>query len=201
MNKLFASLILALLVFALSACGNNTSKSNAISVVELTERENAILSTISDKSFVFDFNIDNEYKEASVWIEKHEAGELVNDKLSFLTTKVGTNGSIILTVSKTNDNAKQHMFNIGISSNGGSSSISGFDKNPNGLDNMSSVWGNFQGENTSIEGEVVLASICYSNDENGMSSLTADFYKDVESNMNELEKYDVVYLFKTEFIK
>lgn len=200
MKRLFAILIVFLLVFALSACNNNSSKSNTISAVELTERENAILSTTSDKSFVFDFNIDNEYKEVSVWIEKYESGKLVDDKISHITTQVEENGSIIFATSKRDDSQKQHTFNIGIRSNGSTSSISGFDTISDGLDDMSSVWGNFQEENITIEGEALLASICYSNDES-MASLTTDFYKDVDGHLNELEDYEVVYLLKTEFIK
>ncbi|QUW23614.1 hypothetical protein JSQ81_08980 [Sporosarcina sp. Marseille-Q4063] len=75
-------IIVALLVFVLSACVTNNAKSNTISAVGLTERENAILSTTSDISFVFDFNTDSEYKEVSVWIEKYELGKLVDDKIS-----------------------------------------------------------------------------------------------------------------------
>lgn len=198
MNRLL--MILALLIFLLSACSNNDSKSNIISAVELTERENAILSTISDKSFVFDFNIDSEYKKVSVWIEKYEFGEMVHDKISPITTQVEGNGSIIFATSKVDDNQKQHTFNIGISSIGSTGSISGLDTSSFDLDGMSSVWGSFQEVNNSVEGEVVLASICYSTDGH-MRSLTTDFYQDVDSHMNELENYDVVYLLKAEFIK
>ncbi|MEC5424723.1 hypothetical protein QGM71_14640 [Virgibacillus sp. C22-A2] len=198
-KKILAILLLVLLVFALGAC-NNDSNSNTISSAELTARENAILSTTSDKSFVFDFNIDSEYKEISVWIEKYELGKLVDDKLSHVTTEVEQGGSIIFATSK-NDNEKKNTINIGIDSNGGTASISGFDTNSNGIEKMSSVWGNFQGKKTLNEGEVVLANISYSNDENGMSSLTADYYDDVESHMNELKEYDVAYLLKAEFFK
>ena len=198
MKRLF--IIVALLVFVLSACVNNNAKSNTISAVELTERENAILSTTSDNSFVFDFNIDSEYKEVSVWIEKYELGKLVDDEISSLTTQVEENGSIIFATSKADGSRKQHTFNIGISGNDSMSSISNIETNLDDLDAMSSVWDNLQEENNSIEGEVVLASICYSSD-GSMSSLTTDFYKDVDGHMNELEDYDVVYLLKAEFNK
>jgi len=198
MKRLF--IILALLVFVLSACVNNNAKSNTISAVELTERESAILSTTSDKSFVFDFNIDSAYKEVSVWIEKYELGKLVDDKISSISTPVEENGSIIFATSKADGSRKQHTFNIGISGNGSLGSISNFETNSDDLDAMASVWGNLQEENNSIEGELVLASICYSSD-GSMSSLTSDFYKDVDGHMSELEDYDVVYLLKAEFNK
>ncbi|MFJ8235438.1 hypothetical protein ACIQ34_06755 [Ureibacillus sp. NPDC094379] len=201
MKRTLTILISALLLFILSACDDNNS--NTISVAELTDRENAILSSSSVGSFVFDFNIDKEYKEVTVWIEKYESGNLVEDKIGELTTQVEGDGSIIFTTSKTNYSQKQPTFNIAISSKEGVSfvsSISAFDQNSNSLDDMSSVMGPFPKENTFIEGEVVLGSICYSKD-GIMNSLTADFYQDVDGHINELEKYDVVYLFKADFIK
>lgn len=191
--------ISALLVFNFSACDNK--KTNTISVGVLTERETAILSTTSDKSFVFDFNIDSEYKKASVWIEKYELGELVNDKLSYMVTQVEGNGSIIFVMSKMIKNQKQRMFNIGISSKDSLSSISGYDQISDDLENKSSVWGSFPGENISLDGQVILASICYSNDRTGISSLSNGFYSNADGQMNELKNYDVVYLLKVEFLK
>ncbi|MFJ7933823.1 hypothetical protein [Sporosarcina sp. NPDC096371] len=197
MKKLF--LFVALSVLVLSACANNDSQSNTISTVELTERENAILTITSDKSFVFDFDIDSEYKELSVWVEKYEFGKLVDDKINSIITPVETSGSIVFATSKWDGSVKHQAFNIGISSNGSTGSSSNLIENLTGLDKMSSVWGDFLEENKSIEGELVLASICYSSDDSGMSSLSNDFYNDVEGHMGELDKYDVVYLLKAEF--
>jgi len=197
MKKLFSIVVLA--VFVLSACVNNDSQANTISTVELTERENAILSITADSSFVFDFNIDSEYKELSVWVEKYAFGKLIDDKVSSISTTVEENGTIVFATSKADGRQKQQTFNIGISGNGSTGSVSGFDANAVDLDKMASVWSDFQEENKSIEGKVVLASICYSSDENGMSSLPNDFYKDTEGHMSGLEEYDVVYLLKAEF--
>jgi hypothetical protein len=200
MKRLIPFLIAVIFLLALSACDNSKSKLNSISTAELTDRENAIISTTSDKSFVFDFNIDEDYEEVSVWIEKYQSGKLMGEKISSITSEVKKNGSIIFTTSKTNDGQKEHSFNIGISSNGSIASISGVDSKSGELADMSSVWGTFQGENTLIEGEVVLASICYSNDDS-MASLTTDFYKDVDGHLSELEDYDVAYILRAEFIK
>ncbi|MFE7064957.1 hypothetical protein ACFVAD_22765 [Sutcliffiella sp. NPDC057660] len=199
--KSFIQLIsIAMLVLTLCACSNEAvSKSNTVSVEKLSEKENAILSTTSDKSFVFDFNIENEKKEVRVWIEKYEFGELVEDKISDLTSMVEKTGYIIFTTSKKEESQKHHTFNIGISSNDTFSSLSNFDTDSDKLEKMSSTWSSFPDEITEVNGEVVLASICYSST-GDMTSLTKDFYKDVEAHMNELEECDVVYLLKTEFI-
>ncbi|WP_438317005.1 hypothetical protein [Sporosarcina sp. FA9] len=198
MKKLFT--LVALLVFVLSACANNNQKSNTISAVELTERENAILTTTSVKSFVFDFNIDTDYKEVSVWVEKYESGKLVNEAISSLISGVENNGSIIFATSNPDESGKKQTFNIGISGNSGIGSVSNFETTSDDLDTMASVWNNLEGKNNSIEGVLVLANIGYSSD-GIISGLTDDFYKDAEDHMNELEKYDVAYLLKAEFIK
>ncbi|UOQ48715.1 hypothetical protein MUN88_00695 [Gracilibacillus caseinilyticus] len=63
--------------------------------LELTEREEAILSITSDQSYVFDFDVDNKYKEVVVWVEKYETGKLANDKIIDFKTVIENNGSII----------------------------------------------------------------------------------------------------------
>ncbi|MHA6261383.1 hypothetical protein ACXYMX_16085 [Sporosarcina sp. CAU 1771] len=197
--KRFFTLV-ALLVFALSACANNNSKSNTISAVELTVREHAILTTTSANSFVFDFNIHSDYKEVSVWVEKYESGKLVNDAVSSLISDVEQKGSIIFASTNPYDSGKKQTFNIGISGKRGLSSVSKSETTSDDLDAMASIWNNLEGKDNSIEGELVLANIGYSSD-GIMSSLTADFYENPEGHMNELEKYDVAYLLKAEFIK
>lgn len=200
MKRLVMILILGLLPLGLGACSENNADTNTISAGKLTERENMILATISDKSFVFDFNIDSEYDEIVVWVEKYESGNQTDEKLGYLTTQVEQNGSIIFTLSKS-ENEKNNIFHIGVGTDGSIASINGSDTNLNDLENMDSVWGNIPEKAALENGEVILASICYSDDDNGMHSLTTAFYEDAENHMNELEEYDVVYLLKAEFIK
>lgn len=196
MKKVFMLLLFSALAFVIGACSNHDS---SISVGELTEREKAILSVTSGKSFVFDFDIDSEY-ELTVWMEKYESGKLVDDQLGDITSLVEENGSIIFAFSKNADEG-QKTYNIGIASDGSIASVSGLEENPDDLEKMSSVWGNFQGKKIFDDEELVLASISYSNDGNGMSSLSHGFYEEVEGHMNELEQYDVTYLLKAKFIK
>lgn len=136
-----------------------------------------------------------------MWVEKYEFGKLVDEGISSILSPVEESGSVIFATAKADSSRNQQTFTIGISGNGGTSSISSFDEDAADVDKMSSVWGDFQEKNKLIEGEVVLASICYSSGESGMSSLRNDFYKDAEGHMSELEEYDVVYLLKAEFKK
>ncbi|MEK3766179.1 hypothetical protein [Solibacillus sp. FSL K6-4121] len=196
-SLVFSSLALILLILNYFLFVSNK---NTISVAALTDRENAILSSITDQSFVYDFNTEKEYKEVSVWIERYESGNLAENKIAELTMEVEGEGSIIFSTSKTNSSSKEMPFSITISNNESVSSIYASDTNSKNLDNMSSVWGNFRGDNISIADEVVLGSICYSND-GRMNSLTAEFYQDVNGHINEIEKYEVVYLLKANFNK
>lgn len=196
MKRLFT--LVALLMFVVSGCANST---NMISASELTEGENAILSTTSDKSFVFDFQVDSEHTEITVWIEKYESGKLIDKEVSSLTTDVkNRNGSIIFTNAYLIDGEKNRTFNLGISNNGGVSSVNNLELTSNASANMASTWSTLEGKVDLPESEQLLAGIGYSSDEI-MSSLSSDIYEDFEGQMNELEKYDVLYLLKVEFNK
>lgn len=184
MKKLF--ILVALLVFVVSGCANNNA--NIISASELTERENAILSTTSDKSFVFDFQVDSEYTEIKVWVEKYESGKLIDKEVSSLTTDVKDGqGSIIFTNAYPIDGEKNQTFSIGISNNGDVSSVNNFELISKAAVNMASTWSNLEGKVNLTEGEQLLASIGYSSDEI-MSSLASDIYEDFEGQLNELKK-------------
>lgn len=82
MKKIILSIILSLLSFSLVACKADDQKSeNSLSVPELTAREKAILENSSEHSFLIDFNVDETYKEMSVWVEKYEFGKLVEPEM------------------------------------------------------------------------------------------------------------------------
>ncbi|WP_163527206.1 hypothetical protein [Halobacillus ihumii] len=192
MRKLFGVLIFALMIFVLGACSSN-SKANTISAADLSERESAILSTASEHSFVFDFHLASESKKVSVWIEKYKDGELVDDKLNKLSLMAEGNGAIIFTTPKEKGEEKKRTFNIGISSNGSTGSTVRLD---NDVDQKLSFSGSFKINEKSVEEEeAVLAGIIYSEDKKDTISLRSSFYEDP----SELQKYDVVYLFKAEF--
>ena len=51
-----------------------------LSVPELTAREKAILENSSEHSFLIDFNVDDTYKEMSVWVKNMNLANLSNLK-------------------------------------------------------------------------------------------------------------------------
>ena len=109
---IFTSFILFVFL-TLSACGENSEKANTMMKADLTERENAILSTSSSNAFVFDYNVDSDVKKASVWIEKYEFGKLVEEHIGHITSDIQDEGSIIIITNQPKTDEIQMDFNTG----------------------------------------------------------------------------------------
>lgn len=199
MKKLITTVLLA--AFVLSACGNNDVPSNTIVNAELTEREKTILSATTDQTFIFDFTTGSEFNELDVWIEKYEFGKLVDEPIGHIRTEIEENGSIFFTTNQSSVESNEAFFRLGISSNGstGSSALSDIISNKDS-GGMQTVWDTLNEEIDITNDELVLGSICYSWDEAGMSSLSSEFYHDVEGRIHEIEKYEVVYLLRSKFM-
>lgn len=201
MKRILCIMILSMLVVVLGAC--NGKETNTISLADLTEREDSILSMTTDQAFVFDFNVDDTYEEVLVMVERYEKGILVEDKIMEGGGAIKESGSIVFSTAPNLDNDNESTFTIGINSESdGESNKSSYStsvtENKN-LKNAMSTTGSIEEKNTPIKGEMILASICYTSDENGMTSLSSAFYENPKSNLHELKEFDVVYLLKSEF--
>lgn len=81
----------AFIIFAtllmLVACENNSdpTKESTIGTADLTKREQAILTTTAGKSFVYDFSVDNDYKNVNIFVERYEFGKLVSENPNGVT--------------------------------------------------------------------------------------------------------------------
>src|SRR5690625_4551747 len=176
MKKLFELIVIILLIGSLAACSHNNSntKSNRISVADLSDREDTILSTITSKSFVFTFN-NTDYREVTLWIEKYEDGELVDDQLGSMTTQVGERGSIVLANAKL-DNEEQLSFLIGAGDEDGTASAHVLDENLRDEDFSSTVYSDLPGEKTLDDVEIVFAYIAYFNYENDIIKKSKQYF-------------------------
>ncbi|KAB2334465.1 hypothetical protein F7731_14720 [Cytobacillus depressus] len=199
MKRILFFTMLILLALSLVACDDSHSnlKINTVSNANLTEREKVILSNTSDQSFVFDFKVDDKFKEVAVWVEKYESGKLVGE-VNRISMEIKNKGTIIFSTSHTTEESNHTLFTVTIDSDGGT----GSGWSPETIikeDGLGAVWGSNPLGETSIQGKMVLASICYSTSKEGISSLPTDFYNNIDSHMNELKNYDVVYLLRSEF--
>ncbi|MGE7604592.1 hypothetical protein ACQKL5_19310 [Peribacillus sp. NPDC097675] len=200
MKKILYTALMTMLVIVLGACSGN--ETNTISVADLTDRENDILSMITNDAFVFDFDVDDTYQEVNFWVEKYESGKLVGEKINDTTAPVYGKGSLIFTRVQNPDDENQFMFTTGIKTEDDEESdllsSRSLMTEKKGLGNASITTRKVE-EPLPLKGEMVLASICYTLDENGATSLSSDFYEDPKRNMDELKEFDVAFLLKGEF--
>ncbi|SES35555.1 hypothetical protein [Psychrobacillus sp. OK032] len=197
MKKVVIGVSLVLLLLFLGACNNETKLNNALTEVQLTDREKFLLSATSDQSFVFDFHADSKYKQISVWVDQYEFGKLVGEKIIHLTMDIEENGTLIFSTFENIGEEENVKFNISVKSNNasGGNSRTHVERMTN-----QSTRGSNPLEEIPINGNVVLATISKSNG-NGMSSLSSEFYTDLDNRLGEISNYDVVYVLKSEFLK
>ncbi|MFF2753942.1 hypothetical protein ACFVR1_09370 [Psychrobacillus sp. NPDC058041] len=193
------SLVISLVLFmiCIGACNKEIQETNTLAEAKLTDKEKFLLSSTSDKSFVFDYKVDKKYKKVSLWVEKYEFGKLIEEKLNSIVTEIDNEGTIIFSISPTLVDQKESTFNISVGSESGHSGSSTQQIMPTVLQ---STWATNPSESVQISDKMVLASICYSNGQ-GMSSLSKDFYSKIDNRLNEIKNYDVVYVLRAEFLK
>ena len=177
-----------------SGCDERTQKSDpGIAVAKLSEREKDLLTTVTDQYFVCDYKIGTSYKKVSVWVEKYQSGKKVGEKLAHMTAEVKESGTLTYAISKTTDD-QDTAFITGI--DGNSSVSSDIEKR---IKSSASIFESIPKAVITSDGELILASLCYQKDGNELRSLSSDFYSDADTNRDELQNYDTVYLFKSKF--
>lgn len=116
-----------------------------------------------------------------------------------LTTEIDDESSIVFATAIDDKPHKEETFYLGVGDENGTSSSTISDEVEPTFENMSIVSGTFTEETALDTDETVLASIAYSSDDHGVSSISSDFYENPEGSLEELEEYNVVYLLKVAF--
>ncbi|MED4531792.1 hypothetical protein [Metabacillus fastidiosus] len=200
MRRVLFFAVLTLFVFSLVACNDDNSNSeiNTVSRAELTEREEMLLLSTADQSFVFDFNVEDKYKEVAVWVEKYESGNLVEEANYVFSMEINKTGTIIFSIPphKSRDSGEV-LSTISINSDG--TTGKGWGPAIMTKDDFEFVSGSNPLGSLPVKDKMILASICYSSSKDGVSTLSTDFHADMDRHMDELKKYDVVYLLRSEF--
>lgn len=195
MGKRKFYLMMVGVVFLLAGCIEGSMKTNSVIQAKLTDRESAILSATSKEHFVYDFNVDDSYKNLTVWVEKYEAGKLVGE-VNRVSSEISKEGTIIFANSNTSESIDPTLLSITIHSD--RSSATGWTSEVMNEEELSSIWESYPLEDgISIDDELILASISYSSSETGMRTLSEEFYKD--GKIDELANYEVVYVLKCLF--
>ncbi|REB07439.1 hypothetical protein DVB69_11470 [Sporosarcina sp. BI001-red] len=189
------------LIVVLSGCSGVLDKRNTLSVSDLTDREQGLLSIYSDNMFVYDYHVDKDFKEVTIWVEKYEAGKFMDEPVSSIITPVEAEGTIMFSMQRPLVEYDKNVLNLAVTRKDGSGSVQNIDEQPVGFQEMASTSSSFPGELRPLEEENVLATICFSKESNGMSSMTSEFYEDPEGSIEKLGQYDLVYVLKIQFNK
>ena len=177
-----------------SGCDEQTQKSDpGIAEAKLSEREKDLLTTVTDQYFVCDYKVGSSYKKVSVWVEKYQSGKKVGEKLVHMTAEVKESGTLTYATSKSTED-QNTAFITGIDGNSSVSSVI-----ENSKESSNSIFESIPKAVIPSDGELILASLCYQKDGNELRSLSSDFYSDADTNIDELQNYDTVYLFKSKF--
>ena len=192
-------MIIGLVTFILSGCINLDAQVDKIEVAELTERENAIISNFADEHLAFDYSVDEKYEEITVWIEKYEFGQLVDDKVGELSSSIHETGSIIFSSVEDHNERDQKTFALQILQENGTTSMTNIIDSSFEYKDMMKVWGGLPESTVLDHEEMVIGTIGYSKGEFGISSFTNTFYEDFEAHQDQLKDYDVAYLLKISF--
>lgn len=183
---------------------NDEQETNTISLSQLTEREEAILFSVSSNSMVFDFNIDDTYSSATIWIVRYTFGERDEYDIGQTSMDVSDHGymTFIPTTYYNVEDEDRLFFTISISSgvNSSSHSTSEILEEQGTNSDEGTIWESVGNESIDLtNGEVVLGSLVTSSMEEGLGSLSRDFYASPDENLEEIEDYEQVYLIKAEF--
>lgn len=187
----------------LVACENTQSVTEStIGTSELTEREQALLTTAASQSFVYDFSVDKEYKNINIWVDKYEFGNRVTDHPNGVTVELDEHkGMIIFSTNRVIGHEDQLAFRIGVHSDRSTAVGEYTETMPKDYEkNLVSGWGhNISGEESLIP-NMVLGSMNYSSDGN-VTLFQNQLQLDQEVFHEELKEYDVSFLFRVNFTK
>ncbi|PID14729.1 hypothetical protein CSV63_11595 [Sporosarcina sp. P34] len=200
MKKRMSIALLSCLLF-LSACA--ATDTNKLTIPELTDREKQILETAANTAFVFDYTADQNYTKVNLWVEKYKKGKKVAEPISELSTPLpgeSTKGSIVLTVTQTLE--EELLFSASVSDAKGSASVSNQEELKS-MDDMATLFNTNPQEGLLLSDNMLLAGIVYTSTTEGSptSTLSSDFYEQKEGYLDELKKYDVVYVLRASFEK
>src|SRR5690606_37888198 len=141
-----------------------SSQSNTITVAELSEREQAIISMTTDMGFVFEFQTKEEYGELNISLEKYESGELIEDNGTQFGAPINEEGTIILTIVENADN-NQNEIQIGILDESGYIDANFSDIVEIDLGSGANAWGAWQEVQQINDEEIFLGFVVYTNGE------------------------------------
>lgn len=199
---------LFILLVLFSACSDEAVSSPGSSITisegELTEREEFLLSSLTEHIFIYDFVIEDGPEDLVLYVEEFVYGERQEYPVSSISLEeIDANGSLFFAINRPDIESDERSFILGVESDGNWSTVTSLVSMTTEEDELAAtLWQNTAADGNDLtvsEGGTVLASIIHADGEKGMSTLSDEFYHDVEGNLEVIEAYPSVYLFKVDY--
>lgn len=186
-----------ILVFILSACGSEAGE-NTVKPAELSDREEVMMKTLANTSFIFDYDLASDVSEVRVWAEKYEAGKLVDEHMVDLMTETSeSKGWVVIGTVQGDSEEKIQQHHIGIGDKSGHGSTILREALSEEVSEMMSVWGDLEESRSFATGEeIILATVAHTSADASISSISSEFYEGAEVDREKLAEYDFVYVYK-----
>lgn len=186
-----------ILVFILSACGNEAGE-NTVKPAKLSDREEVMMKTLANTSFIFDYDLASDVSEVRVWAEKYEAGKLVDEHMVDLMTEASeSKGWVVIGTVRGDSEEKIQQHHIGIGDKSGHGSTILREALSEEASEMMSVWGDLEESRSFATGEeIILATVAHTSADASISSISIEFYESAEVDREKLTEYDFVYVYK-----
>jgi hypothetical protein len=187
-RAILSSLVLCLALF-LFGCGQ---ASNSVGPLKLTDREELLISALSERSFVFEYDLDTgKYSWIMVWVEEYQNGEKTESEDMNMSCGAESKGMLILTIPRSDGEV---TMNAAVSQ--ASALYTRSDLIPDMAESVkksSCSWGEFPATMIPESGKAPLAILRY-NGADGFTVLSDAFYRDYENNIDEISDDDTVYI-------
>lgn len=172
---------------------------NELKLITRTDREETIIGALADQAFIFEFQVDESYKELKVWVETYQLGEKQDNEKHIKDAAITKSGTIIFSNTAVGGkNINNQRVGIITDTGGGYTSYANeltmFDEH--GYTMMSAV------NDTAIEvteEPIILAGLLYGEDE--VQSLSSEFFNESSENTDALKDYELAYILKAQFSK
>lgn len=192
MRRAILTVVLLLTLICLSACQTR----NSITHVELTERENMLAYSRSDQTFMYDYNVKDDYTSVKVWVEKYENGkktETIELHHSYNENGIQSKGTIVLSTERIEETGNESTFYLSIFSED--------------IHSCREFIGILEGSiiSSSLESMAKFPSsgkiglLCIRGDNEGSFEIGQDFFTDYSNNLGAIKDDDIAYLFVCEF--
>ena len=189
--------ITCLILCVLTACTSGGKTKSQVQALDLDDKEQWLMEMVTEQAFVFDYQTNKTDHLLSLWVEKYEAGKLVEENLVELSSEMEKEGSLIFATSKQVEDSKEVTIHLGAGNEDGYVSMVTTVSLAVPNDELMTIFEKIEKKKTIEAGkELVLATIAHTHSDTTITSIHPDFYDNPADNLDAIKKYDILYVLK-----